>query len=144
MASFRETLTKYQMSNGNKMTKNKFVYGDRKKLTQKSNNIFCLFLIESKEFGPSLMEFEFKRATAMDHKQWAEFLKNKGIEIYMTAVLPAINNKHGHDWVLKKFLGYGFNSGLRREAVNAIRESSNTTTINRRNKTVKKGGASVH
>ena len=109
MASYKDKLDRFKRRNGQQLTRYKFAYRDASQLRRKVNEVYCLMLIASDKWGASILEFRFRRAAQKTPRQWHNFIKDQGIEIFRERVLGAINAKTGDDWSLVKFIVFGVN-----------------------------------
>lgn len=113
--TFKEMLNRFRQMNGTKLTPYRFVYQNSKKLTEKSNSVYALFVIFAPEHGNSLMEIRFGRKKLRTPKQWHSYIESELVNVFVSDILPAINNKTGSEWSLRKFIAYGLKPGLRKE-----------------------------
>lgn len=95
---------------------------DLKFETQK---IYWYVVIQSTGKGASVMEFVWRRKEFRTPRQWANWIRDIGYQIYVDSVLTAINNKHDADWAYVDHLGFSFQPALRRERNTAIRRRKN-------------------
>lgn len=125
-----------------KFIKGKFLYNNKKRdFKIETQKIVCYFLCFSPHVGHTVFNFTFRRAVPKNYKTWKKWLTDKGIEIFSSAVLDAINNKDGSGqtkYILKEFIAWGLQ--------NDFSKLESTKTIKRRNnekqtrKTKKRGG----
>lgn len=92
-----------------KRTDYKFLYKKRSDLQRKYSTVQCYFVIYSPDMGHSLMVWNpHRRGFNWRAKEWNTWLREKGLDIYVDAVLPAINEKNVNraDWIMREYVGF--------------------------------------
>ena len=123
MKTLREKIRSFQ-SEYKKISKFKMAYNTASDLTRKTNKIILHVLIFDPVIGHTIWAQRYKRAEHRTHKQWSDWLKEKGLPIFVDRILPVVNQKFAHEYKLIRVILW--------EMVNEFPEFKDTTMVENR------------
>jgi len=92
-----------------KRTDYKYLYKQRGDLARKHTTVICYFIVYNPDKGHSMMLWNpHRRGKNWNAKDWNIWLREKGLDIFSSAVLTAINDKDPHSggWHVREYLGF--------------------------------------
>lgn len=109
-----------------KQNKTQFLYKEKSDLTTKYSTVYVYAIIYDENRGHSLFVWNpHRRGKDWKWQGWNKWLLERGYDILISAVMDAINDKYGSQWIVKKIVGY--HGAIYEPVYKAANESRNKT-----------------